>query len=162
SYTILLTMDNNHKEVIANLEEKGLIFRNPESPEIYPIYQIDRTLQKKDFAIELARIFGDEWEQLKPQYKQVLNAIFWHNEFSKPSEDISANSIGTFLYLNQHKDINDLGGYESFKRTIRNVVNQLESRGFIVRKDGKSKDEGGKPNFTINLKFKPHPSLFNQ
>lgn len=162
SYTILLTMDNNHKEVIANLEEKGLIFRNSESPEIYPIYQIDRTLQKKDFTLELAKIFAGEWEQLKPQYKQVLNAIYWHNEFSKSSEDVSANSIGTFLYLNQHNDVHDLGGYESFKRTIRGYFNKLEDKGFIVRKDGKTKAEKGKADFTINFKFKPSSSLFSQ
>ena len=159
-YTILITNDNNHIEVIANLEAKGLIFKDPQSPEIYPIYRVDRTLIKKDFSDELKAIFGN-WHLLKSDYQEVLNAIYWHNEFAINTEIVSANSIGTFVYVNHHNNIVDLNSYENFKRKIRNIFNQLENKGFIVRKDGKTKDEGGKPDFIINTKFNEEPNLFS-
>lgn len=157
-YTILLTKDNNHKEVIAFLEEKELIFKNPASSEIYPIYQVDKILTKTDFSEELKNIFGKEWNFLKPDYQDVLQAIYSHNEFANQSQMVSANSIGTFVYTkNKHKII-DLKDYENFKRKIRNVFNKLENKGFITRKDGKNK---GKPDFEINKKFGLENKLFS-
>jgi ATP-dependent DNA helicase RecG len=161
NYTILLTMDNNHKEVIATLEEKGLIFKNPQSSEIYPIYQIDRTLTKSDFSLELDALLGSSWNTLKSDYKEVLNAIYWHNTYSSDSESVSANSIGAFIYLKINKQIRDFADYENFKRKIRGIFNQLEAKAFIVRKDGKVKEEGGKPNFKINEKFEKEDNLFS-
>jgi predicted HTH transcriptional regulator len=159
-YTILLTMDNNHNEEIVHLEEKGLIFKNPASVDIYPIYQVDRVLMKKDFSEELNAIFGKEWLLLKQDSKEVLNAIYWHNQFAIQTEIISANHIGNFIYLNRFKKI-DLSVYESFKRKIRLIFNQLEDNGFIVRKDGKSKIAGGKADFVINSKWILKPHLFS-
>lgn len=161
SYTILLTMDNNHKEVIANLEDKGLIFRDPQSSEIYPIYRVDRTLMKTDFSEELKAIFKQEFDFLKSEYKEVLNIIYWCNLYALNSTTVSANSVGTTIYVNRNKKLNDLNDYENFKRKIRNIFNQLESKGFIVRKDGKSISEGGKPDFRINNNFTSMANLFN-
>ncbi len=158
-YTILLTMDNNHNETIVALEENGLIFKNPSSIEIYPIYQVDRILMKKDFSHELRTIFGNEWLLLKPDSQMVLNAIYVHNEFASQTEVVSANRIGTFAYLNQFKKI-DLNNYESFKRKIRLIFNQLEDKGFIVRKDGKSITDKGKPDFRIHKQWVAKPNLF--
>lgn len=160
NYTILLTSDNNHKAVIADLEEIDLIFKNPESSDIYPLYQVDRVLSKTDFSSELKQIFGSDWDFLKSDYQEVLIAIWRFNKFAFPSDLVSANSIGTFVYTKNHKEIIDLNEFESFKRKVRNLVNQLENRGFIVRKDGKSKNEGGKPDFKINESFKKREGLF--
>jgi sugar-specific transcriptional regulator TrmB len=153
-------MDNNHKEVIATLEEKGLIFKNPQSSDIYPIYNIDRVLIKDDFSTELDVLLGSSWQTLKSEYKQVLNAIYWHNAYSFESESVSANSIGAFIYLKINKQIRDITEYDNFKRKIRGVFNQLEAKGFIVRKDGKSKEMGGKPDFKINEHFERENTLF--
>lgn len=161
SYTILLTMDNNHKEVIAHLEESGLIFKDPKSPEIYPIYRVDRTLMKNDFSEDLKAIFGQEWTNLKSEYREVLEAIYRHTEFGLQSEIVSANRIGTFIYLSRHKNLTDLNDYESFKRQIRNIFNRLENKLFIIRKDGKTKEEGGKPDFMINSNFNRGNNLFS-
>lgn len=161
SYTILLTMDNNHKEVIAHLEESGLIFKDPKSPEIYPIYRVDRTLMKNDFSEDLKAIFGQEWTNLKSEYREVLEAIYRHTEFGLQSEIVSANRIGTFIYLSRHKNLTDLNDYESFKRQIRNIFNRLENKLFIIRKDGKTKEEGGKPDFMINSNFNKGNNLFS-
>lgn len=160
NYTILLTSDNNHKAIIADLEELGLIFKNPQSPDHYPIYQVDRVMSKSDFTPELIAIFGSEWDLLKAEYQEVLIAIWRFNKFAFPSDLVSANSIGTFVYTKNHKEIVDLSDYESFKRKVRNLINQLENRGFIMRKDGKSKIEGGKPDFKINESFEKNKGLF--
>jgi hypothetical protein len=48
-----------------------------------------------------------------------------------------------------------------FKRGIRNIFNQLENARFIVRKDGKTKEENGKPNFLINTRFVEGGNVFN-
>ena len=161
SYTILLTMDNNHKEVIRKLEENGLIFKDLKSLEIYPIYWVDRTLMKSNFSEELKLIFGHEWTNLKPEYQDVLDAIYRHSEFGLPTETVSANSIGTFVYLNYHKNLSDLNDYENFKRKVRNIFNRLESKQFIIRKDMKTKEDRGKPDFIINSKFNKEQNLFN-
>jgi predicted HTH transcriptional regulator len=157
SYTILFTNDNNHRSVIANLEEKGLIFKNPQSPEIYPIYLVDRVLVKMDFTEDLKKSFGNtEIDSLKTEYKEVLNAIYWHNQYA-PAQIVSANSIGTFIYLNKNNQNSrnvDLKTFEYFKSRIRGIFNRLEDKKFITRKDGKSKNEGGKPDFQINSNFK--------
>lgn len=161
NYTILLTMDNNHKEIIANLEEKGLIFRNAQSPDIHPIYLVDRILIKKDFSNVLKSMFSNDYILLKPDYQEVLQAIYLHNTYTAKTEPLSANSIGTFIYAKNNKNIIDLNEYENFKRKVRNIFNQLESKKLIVRKDGKAKIEGGKPDFEINPHYKQSNDLFN-
>jgi hypothetical protein len=163
SYTILLTMDNNHKEVIANLEEKGLIFKDYASPEIYPIYRVDRTLVINEVSDILQNIFGKEWTLLKIEHKEVLQAIYWYSHYAIHTELLSANSVGKIIYTKNNKNfinLNDLKDYENFKRKIRNIFNQLESKNFIVRKDGKTKENGGKPDFVINENFSKTKNLF--
>jgi ATP-dependent DNA helicase RecG len=160
-YTILLTMDNNHKEVIARLEEKGLIFKDAQSPEIYPIYRVERLILKSDFDDELKRIFGNEWANLKLEYREILNAIYAHNTFGNKSEPVSANSIGTYIYSLKNKELIDLNDYENYKRKVRSLFNQLEIRYFIMRKDGKSKGDKGKPDFMINKDYEAPKDRFN-
>ncbi len=155
-YTILLTMDNNHSEVIATLKEKGLLFENKaciEKYEYHPVYQVDRIMMKKDFSDELKLFFGNTWNELKADYQEVLNAIYWHNQYGMPSEKVNANNIGSFIYANRYKNAVDLNAYENFKRKNRNIFNYLENKGFIVRKNEESRGKGGKPDFYINKGF---------
>ena len=84
-----------------------------------------------------------------------------HNQYADTNIIVSANSIGRFIYLNRKGKIIDVNGYENFKRKVRNIFNQLERKGFIIRKDGKAKENGGKPDFKINVNFKPSPTLFH-
>lgn len=158
-YTILLTPDNNHSNAISSLQEKGLIFKNAESPELYPIYQVDRTLMKNNFLEELIAIFGNEWKNLKPDYQDVLQAIYQHNAFGAKKEIVSANSIGTFLYLKYNHRILELSAFDNFKRKTRNIFNKLETKKMIVRKSGKNKEQGGKPDFKINDDYLPNRTL---
>jgi hypothetical protein len=160
-YTILLTSNNNHSEIIALFEEKGLLFVNENSPELYPIYQVDKTLFKTNFNEELQAIFNENWDSLSDDYKKILNAIYLKSHYGVQSEIISANGIGNYLYLNQNKKISDGKAYDSYKRKVRKLFNDLEDQFFIVRKDGKLKTEGGKPNFIINHNFSSTTNLFS-
>lgn len=154
-YTILITPDNNHHNVIANLADVELIIKNPDSPELYPIYQVDRTLIQKNFGNTLKKYFGPDWDSisLKQDYYDVLNAIYWHNEYGEKTALVSANSIGEFLYFSKYRKITQQNEFENYKRKIRNIFNQLEAKKFIVRRDGKTKEEGGRPDFEINKNY---------
>ncbi len=164
-YTVLLTSDNNHKNIIADLEDKGLLFKNAESPPLYPVYLVHRTLMKSDFEEDLQTVLGSSFSVLAADYRKVLVAIYRHNMYAQLEEVVSANSIGNFVYLQDFKIIQDVGHFESYKRKVRNIFNQLENKGFIIRKDGKRKEEGGKPDFKINFDYQNNqsgnPTLFS-
>ena len=114
-YTILITTDNNHIAVIMRLEAKKLIFKDAQSSDIYPIYRVDRTLMRKDFSDELESLFGQNWLTLKTDYKEVLNAIYLHNQFAVSSDMVTANGVGTYIYMNHNKTIEvaQLKNYEN-------------------------------------------------
>ncbi len=153
-YTILLTSDNNHKNIISNLEEKGLLIKNNESLEIYPIYLVDRVLTKIDYSDELKNLFKSDYDLLPEKYKNVLNAIYQHSKFGIQNEIINANSIGNYIYFLDKKAIDDSKKFENFKRTIRTIFNRLEEKQFIIRKNGV------KPNFDINSEYINSNDLF--
>ena len=153
-YTILLTSDNNHKNIIANLEEKGLLSKNNDSPEIYPIYIVDRVLTKTDYSDELIGLFKNNFELLPEKYRTVLNAIYQFSIFGDQNGIIGANSIGNYIYFLENKLIEDSKKFENFKRTIRSIFNKLEEKKFIKRKINKKSD------FEINLSFKNSNDLF--
>jgi len=146
-YTILLTPDNNHFEVIAGLEDKGLIFRYPNSPTLYPVYLVDRTLTRIDFTEPLRERFGADYDDLNGDYKDVLQVIYQYNQYSA-QQTISANRAGRFLYVKKNARIVDIQDFDDFKRRVRNIFNRLEKKGLIVRQDGK------KPEFVLNEKRK--------
>lgn len=155
-YTILLTSDNNHKNIISNLEEKGLLMKNNESSQIYPIYLVDRILTKTDYSQELKDLFKTNYDLLPEKYKNVLNAIYQHNLFGNPNDIINANSIGNFIYFNDNKSIVDSGKFESFKRSNRLIFSRLQENKFINNKN----QLGQKPNFEINFKGLNKNNLF--
>lgn len=154
-YTILLTPDNNHYEVINDLETYGVITKLPSSPALYTIYIVDRVLTKREFSTEMREIFGGAYDDLNNEYKAILEAIYQHNEFSMTAE-VSANLIGNYLYLRDKKTITNIKDYDIFKRQMRNRINRLEKGGYIIRK-GKPY----RPQYLINKSFSRKPSLFD-
>ena len=146
-YTILLTPDNNHFAVIVGLEDKGLIFRHPDSPALYPVYSVDRTLTQIDFTKPLRKMFGADYDNLISDFKDILQVIYQHNQYSS-RQTISASRAGKVLYLKKNARIVDIGAFDDFKRRVRNIFNRLEKKGFIVRKDGK------KPEFVLNESYR--------
>jgi len=149
-YTILLTHDNNHFEIIATLEGKGLIFKHPDSPYPYSVYLVDRELTKDDFTLELRTIFGKDYNCLNNDYKEVLNTIYHLNQYSL-QEFASANLVSNILYFRTSKEVVDIKKYEYFKCKIRTIFKKLESSRFIVKQNSKKRD------FYINKNFEQSP-----
>jgi hypothetical protein len=149
-YTILLTQSNNHFAVIAKLEDKGLIYKHPESPSPYAVYLVDRELVKSEFTSELKRIFGQDYDYLSKDYKEVLNVIYHLNNYSD-KEFASANLVAKIMYLRDSKTVINIKNYESFKRKIRTIFKQLETSHLIVRPDQ------NKRMFYLNKDFQRSP-----
>ncbi len=154
-YTIALTPDNNHFAVIAQLENWGLIFKHEQSPELYPIYLVDRTLTKLDFIDELREIYGGAYDELSPDYRDVLNVIYQFNEFGQNIKDINAAQIGDFLYFRKHQKIVDVKDYNDYKRKVRNIINNLTRKEFLF------KSPESRPSYIINKNFERTRSLFD-
>ena len=155
-YTINLSPDNNHFDVINDLCTWKLINPLPQSTPELQLFGVDPILKKEDFTTELRLIFGGGYDTLSSSLKDILQAIFLHNEYSTVTE-ISANYIGNFLYLKPRKLLQiDLKEFGNFKRKVRNEINKLEHGKFIVRKCE------GKPNYEINKTYQRTPSLFDE
>jgi ATP-dependent DNA helicase RecG len=152
-YTILLTKDNNHLDAINTLEDSGLIYKHAISSEINSVYIIDRTLFKKDFNQELRKLFGADFDALSKEGKEVLTCVFEFNNYSK-NKYPNANIIGNTLWTKAGNS-NVLVGFEGFKRSVRNQVNQMVKRGIITKNEEK-------PAYMINNNFvKKQPSLYD-
>lgn len=155
-YTIVLTPDNNHFSVIAELEKWGLIFRHPNSPDLYPILLVDRVLLKLDFIDELRALYGGDYDELARDYKDVLSIVYHFNTYGKNTKDINAAQIGDILYFRQNRNIIDVKEYNDFKRKIRRIVNQLNGKEYLV------KSVGSRPGYIINKNYKRTTSLFDK
>jgi len=134
-YTILLTKDNNHLDAINSLEDSGLIIKHSLSTELNSVYIIDRNLFKKDFILELRKLFGADFDALSKEGREVLTCIFEFNNYSKERYP-SANIIGNTLWA-KAGNANVLNGYEDFKRRVRKIVNQMEKRSILTRAEDK-------------------------
>ncbi len=155
-FTVNLTPDNNHFEVIKDLEKWNLITKLPQSNLEIQVFQIDPVLHKTDFNIEMRKVFGGAFESLTKDTQQVLESIYQHNEYGTYSE-ISANLISSHLYFQKHTSVNiDVKDFGNFKRKIRSTINKLEKKGFIRRK------QADKPNYEINPEFERTRSLFDE
>ncbi|QQS29594.1 MAG: putative DNA binding domain-containing protein [Sphingobacteriales bacterium] len=155
-FTVNLTPDNNHFEVIVDLTKWKLLKELPQSTLEIKVFQIDPVLLRTDFSIEMRKLYGGAFEDINQDTQRVLEAIYLHNEFGTYSE-ISANLISNYLYFQKHSSINiDIQALGNFKRKVRSIINKLEQNGFIRRK------QEGKPNYEINPEFVRPPSLFDE
>jgi ATP-dependent DNA helicase RecG len=155
-YTIALTPDNNHFAVIAELEKWKLVYKHPQSPEIYPVYLVDRVLTKFDFIDELRLIYGGAYDNLGIDYKDVLNVIFHFNEFGNNIMDINAAQVGDFLFFRKHQKVFDVKKYNEYKRKVRRIIEALTKQEYLLLKS-----TVGRRNYVINRGFKRIPSLFD-
>ena len=154
-YTVNLTHDNNHFNVINDLLSWNLIEKLPQSKPELQFFKVDPTLKKEDFTSELRIFFGGDYDTLPVSSKNILQTIFLHDEytsFSPISIDILVNSL--FLKSQNTSQI-DLKEFGEFKRKVRNEINKLERKSFIVRKIE------GKPYYEINKTFQRSTSLFD-
>jgi ATP-dependent DNA helicase RecG len=152
-YTIVLTKDNNHLAAINSLEDSGLIYKHKISNELNSVYIIDRLLFKKDFNSQLRNQFGADFDALSKEGRDILTCIYEFNNYSK-SKYPSANIIGNTLWA-KAGNANILAGFEGFKRSVRNQVNQMVKRGIILKNDGKTA-------YKINKDFRKRPSIYDE
>ena len=138
-----------------DLERWGLIYKHSESPELYPIYLVDRMLTKFEFINELRNMYGGSYDSLGDVQKNVLNVIYHLNKYSQNIRDINAAQIGDILYFRQHKKITDVNAYNEFKRKIRRIINSLTEKKYL------NKSDDSRPMYTVNKAFKRTASLFD-
>ena len=142
-FTINLTPDNNHFIAIQKLLKANLISKLSSRIE-YQLYQVNKIFKNENFYHELTAIFGNSFENLLDEYKEILNAIYQYDIFSKINE-INANLVGNYIYFKKNSFENiDIRKFDTFKRTTRSRINKLENQGFLIRKTI------GKPHYIIN------------
>ncbi|MBC7650864.1 MAG: putative DNA binding domain-containing protein [Deinococcales bacterium] len=152
-YTILLTRDNNHLDAISILEESGLIYNHEISNELYSVFIIDRELFKKDFNVELRKLFGADFDALNKEGRDALACIYEYNKYSKEKYP-TAHLIGNTLWTKAGKS-NILDGFETFKRRIRLLVEKMVKRGIINK-------VGGKNQYETNEAFVKRLSIYDE
>jgi predicted HTH transcriptional regulator len=146
-FTINLTPDNNHFDAIRDLERWGLVYQLPQTTTELQVYGIDPVLKKKEFHTELREIYGNAYDTLNNESKEILGAIYQHNEYGATAE-VSANLISNYLYFKKNSSLNiDINRLDNFKRKIRTLINRLEKEAYIQRK------REGKPDYEMNKKF---------
>ncbi len=155
-YTIALTPDNNHFSVIADMETWGLIQKHPDSPRLYPVYIVDRTLTRFDFIDELRTLYGGGYDNLKNEFKEVLNVIYHFNQFGRSIKVPSASQVGNFLFFRKYQVVTDVEVFNEFKRKIRRIVNTLTNNQYLIKSG-----EGPKTSHIVNPNFKRTNSLFD-
>ncbi|MEO7955041.1 MAG: ATP-binding protein [Polaromonas sp.] len=131
-FCVLLTPDNNHAQAIKVLEGAGLIFRDIRSTDLYPVYTVDRNLHAENFEEELRARFGSAIDDLPLLWRKVIAVIYRYNSFSSKSV-VSAKQASFGLWASDNMDQSDIRAFDLFYRKVRNIFNQLEAQGFIVR-----------------------------
>lgn len=154
-FTILLNKDNNHFNVIKDLEEFGLIYQLFKNDNEEVVYLVDETLKKTDNYTQLREIFGGVFDVQSNEVKNILNLIYQFNHYSL--QDVTANIVGNYIYLNEKKTISDIKDFENYKRKIRSIFNKLEKELLIVNANKNTK----KPKYILNNNFNRQPSIFD-
>jgi ATP-dependent DNA helicase RecG len=134
-YTILLTPDNNHFDVIAGLEKAGLITKHPEGRPHYPVYVADRVLIRLEYTAELRAFFGPTFDGLPPFHKQLLGVVYRFGQYSK-AKAVSAKQASYVLWYEEGEP----GSVEQFDlhyRKVRRAFNKLLDFGYLKRQPSK-------------------------
>lgn len=131
-FCVLLTPDNNHAQAIKVLEGAELISRDSRSTDLYPVYTADRNLHAENFGEELRARFGSAIDDLPLLWRKVIAVIYRYNSFSSKSV-VSAKQASFGLWASDNMDQSDIRAFDLFYRKVRNIFNQLEAQGFIVR-----------------------------
>ncbi len=131
-HSILLTPDNNHYNEIRALENAGLIYRHAQSQGLYPVYVADRALIKDNYVDELKDLFGLAFDTLSDLSKQCLMAIYRHQNFASVGA-LSAKQASFFLWARDGQTEDDIKGFDTYYRRVRNAFNTLATNGYIEK-----------------------------
>lgn len=150
-YTILLSQDNNHFDMIDSLLTAGLIFEHPSGDENYPVYLIDRELVKDNFFSELQELFGPDFSFLNPTAIKILNIMYRHSHYN--GEPVTARQITPEMYKVEIGKTIDLRKFENTGRTVRYFCRGLVKKKYLM-KSGKGYD--------LNYEYQQPNSLFKK
>lgn len=164
-YTIALTPDNNHFQVIAELERVGLLQIHPDSERFHRVYLAASELVDTDVATELRGLLGSTYEQADPIYQATLQAVCLADRFSSAG-GLNAKQI-TRLLKNKLADEYQRRGEDEFYRAVRYRVERLapdksylskqEQSEWVAQPDQplKMKGTSSRPIFSLNRNFQP-------
>ena len=133
-YTILLSENNNHFEVLATLERAGLIEPIPDDNSRYLLYVASEELVKPSFSTELREIFGEGLDTLDATLRDCLQVIYRRETYSL-DVTTSAKQAANFLW---HRDnrTDDIHAFDVFYRKIRFAFKKLMDLEFITKPNG--------------------------
>lgn len=159
-YTIALTPDNNHFQVIADLERVGLLQTHPDSERFHRVYLAASELVEPDVASELRGLLKSAYEQADPIYQATLQVVCLADRYSA-SGGLNAKQI-TRVLKSRLSDEYLRRGDDEFYRAIRYRVERLapdkshlskqEQTEWIAQPDRplKMKGTASRPIFALN------------
>jgi hypothetical protein len=153
-YSVNLSPSNNHAGILRSLEQYDLIERVPTQNQEAVFYRIDPVLKRVNNYAELQSLFGNKFLGMSNDYKSVLDAIYQYNTYGI-SQKVNAKLLANYLFYrdNNNKLTFDPRKYDNFCRKIRNICNNLEKKGFIIRK------AAARPDYVINEHLAPETEL---
>lgn len=167
-YTIALTSDNNHFQVLADLERWKLIAAHPDSDRFRRIYVAAAELVESDVGAELRKIFGASFDELDALYQSILQMVCLAGKHSKAG-GLNAKQITRLLGSRLPDELNRRGEDE-FYRAIRYRVERLapdkskeaaeDAQEWIARPEKMlvMKGSASRPVFALNRQYQ-HPLL---
>jgi ATP-dependent DNA helicase RecG len=136
-YTILLSPNNNHFDVLSDLKKSGLIWEhNSSNGDQSPIYRLDKELLITDFTHIIENRTGKSMAGMDATYKAVLTIIYKNNHYNLQS--IKPNVITPALYAQLYGKSIDPTTHESLGRKVRKICSELVSHGFLTKKEDRS------------------------
>lgn len=136
-YTILLSRNNNHFDVLADLKQAGLVQEHPGSSSVYtPVYVLDQELKMVDFASRIETLTGKPLTGLDPVALRVLNIIYRYNHYNR--QPVKPNAITPELYAQLYGKKIDPTTYESLGRKVRRICGDLLAADLLSKTAGKA------------------------
>jgi ATP-dependent DNA helicase RecG len=129
-YTILLSPDNNHFSALAGLEKSGLIAKHPRSPDLYPIYVVDRVLIARQYTEQLRKLFGPSFDSLAELPKQLLGVVYRFNNYSK-AVSVTAKQASFSLWYEEENGSDEIEPFDAYYRKVRRAFHNLEKNDFV-------------------------------
>ncbi len=136
-YTILLSHNNNHLDVLQDLYKAGLIaIHEGASTDNMPIYGLNRELMIVDFLPIISYKTGLNMQNFSPLIQQILTCIYQNNHYNH--FNIRANVIIQTLYNTIYAQEIAPTKYESFGKKVRKICRELSEENILTKHKDKS------------------------
>lgn len=131
-YTILLSPNNNHFEVLTTLKKAQLIQEiTYDKADQIPVYVIDPTLTIDDFDEPIAQLLQQDLSSLSKETVDILNILYRHNHYNEQA--VKPSAITPELYFKYYgKNMNPIY-YETLGRKIRKICSDLWQKKWLTK-----------------------------